>query len=963
MSLITPSFGHSFYINNEDTTPSQPLVMSPLRKRARPPELKGIVKQTLKDKIFIDEDVCFGEKKNKYTSESSSCENFEVNNSPFCLPVKLDPFLDKLNNVDIKEQAELILNSTPFQNFSTLKKEKIRSIILGISEDNQLDTNSKCAELGVLYFYIASKELLIDSKFIQFRTEELLAEANTLIKKHEECCPVHLRTQIPTGCKAYLLFAFARMIFPSDGGFNPGGCKALKIMMESPLQRLIAEEERLQMIRLADRLLADKNFVLLFQKPFTVHKDLQELISIDLQLHKDEEINFIYLRWDLLIALISSISQHDSEKNCFAIATVSNLLVNNPEILLKMLIEALKTGKMEFSGHKFPVLTMLESARMNETDFNKIVSHQSVSNLIPFSLARESLDVELTDQATHYMPLDKYLTLVFSDKAYYAKQLYLSTKQNLLQKLLISMVQFAAINTNSKGFYENDDLLHTADTNQLEEHSNKESLIYDFIKDLKLHLKANSNEYVLSEQDGTYLHELENALLEKLYVVDYNNWKVTHDDKKVFFNFHKKGLNYNGKISDYNGLVQERRLCFFKNGDLIPVDSISELKSCFLEIVNQFYPDVKTGLEGSLQAKIIDFVSSNAFEGIISEILFTMNKNECPLEAAIYKDSNSLIFAQNGSFSAFLKLWEPLRFKLSFENIQAATPEDFFVTLCGALAKLDHETDGKFAKLRKWVLVECTDHLYNICPHMFHEYWADEFKESWGTENFKFDRTILDRAFFNRIKNYLFSAEKKKRVLLKVTGRTSMENHFSHLIHSNLNIAQFFAEAKKLLGWELHAALNTIIYTVMNEIPTKEIKALLKTILLDIVDNNDQYDCLKLIMERIEAKGLKYFSPYGLSELIHETLIAVNLPAIRSKNAIEKHIRKWASMPEVIDIGNMNWTTTLSEKPVYSYLSICYDFTKGLTFCYRVNGAEKLVSEEHIKLILDTTKIYLPCEM
>lgn len=963
---INPS-GQSFYCNNEGGTDEQPHAMSPLRKRSRPRELQDTVKSTLKNNMAVEGDGCFGEKKTKYIQiqEYQSNDDFfnvEINNSLFSLPVKQDPVLDKLDNPDVKDQAALIVISTSFFNFSTLKKENIRAIILDIAGNNQLDTNSKCAELGILYFYIACKELLNDSNFVQYRTQELWTEANSRITEHETCCPEHLRKQIPSGTKGYLLYAFARMIFPSDGGFNPGGCKALKIMMEGRLQTLITEEERQQIIRITDRLLNDTEFVQLFLKPFSIHKDLQELISMDLQLNENEEIDSIYARWDLFIALISSFIQHDGEKNCFAIATAANLLVNNPEIPLKMLIEALNTGQMEFSECKFPVSTMLEGAIMNESGFDNVMHIPSVSNLISFSHLRDSLGVEKRDERNRRIPLENFLTELYGEKTRKAKLRYLSFRQNLLQKLLISMVQFAAINTNSKDFYKEDDLLLSVDKNQLEQFSSKESLIYRFIEDLKQYLKVNSNGNSLALQDDIYLDALEKVFLENLYLVDYNNWKVTHDNKKVSLNFHNQGLNFNGKRSDYNGLKLERRLCFFKNGGLIPVDSISELKSCFLEIVNQFQPDLKVQSQPKdcLQPKIIDFICSEVFEEVVSKYLFELNKKETPIEAAIYKDSDSFILAQNGCYDSFLKVWKPIRYRFDVKQIKVKSVNNFFIKLCVELAILDKRAKGNFAKSKNWLLIECMDHLYNICPHMFQEYWADEFKESWGTKDSKFSCKVLDPTIFSRLKNCEFTSAKRERIVQKVVGNSTMQNKFKFLIVSDLDVVQFCGEAKKLLEQTLHDKLDNAINTVMNEIPVKDIKEHLKTILSDIVDISGRDDCQKRILECIELPGWEYYSPYSLAEALHDALLFENFPQVPSRNLIEKRIRKWACLPEVIDIGNMNWGEIQSDKPSFDYLSLRYDFTKGLSFCYRRNGVERAVSDKDVDYFLKTTQIYLP---
>lgn len=960
---INPS-GQSFHCNNEMATEEQHHAMSPLRKRSRPRELQDTVKSTLKNNMAVEGHGCFGEKKTKHIQEYQSNEDFfnvEINNSQFPLPIKQDPVLEKLENPDVKDQAALIVNSTSFLNYFPLQKENIRAIILEIAGNNHLDTNSKCAELGVLYFYIACKELPTFSKFVEYRTKELWDEANSMINKHETVCPEHLRKHIPIGTKAYLLYAFARIIFPSDGGFNPGGCKALKIMMEGRLQTHISEEERMQIIRITDRLLNDTKFVQLFLEPFSVHKDLQELILVDLQLNEREEINSIYVRWNLLIALISSFIQHAGERNCYAISTASYLLVNDPEIPLEMLIEVLKTGQMEFSEQKFPVLSILEGAMMNESGFDRVMHISSVSNLIPFSHLRDSLGSEISDEFDVKIPLERYLTEAYVEKTLKAKLRYLSFTQNLLQKMLISMVQFTAINTNSKDFYLEDDLLKSADVKQLKQFSSKESLIDKFIEKLKINLCANLNGKSLKIQDDIYLDALESFFLEKLYLVDYNNYKVTHDNKKVSFHFHNQGLNFKGQLSDYNGFILERRLCFFKNGNLIPVDSITELQSCFEEVVTQFQLDLKVQPQASLRPMIIDFIRSSVFNEVVSEHLFELNKKESPIEEAIYKDSNSYILAQNGSHDSYLKVWKPIRYKFEVKSIKVDSVKLFFLKLSVELAMLDRRTKGNFAKSKKWLLIACKDHLYNICPHMFQEYWADEFKKSWGTNDLQYCSKVLDPIIFDRVKMCEFTVTKQERILDKLVLVDSTKgDKFKELINNSLGVEQFCSDAKGILDPSLHGKFNCVVNSVMYEIPVKAITDNLETILSDIIDISNREDCQKRILDCIELHASEYYSPYSLAEALHDALLLENFPQVPSMNLIEKRIRKWANLPEVIDIGNMNWGEIQSDKTSFDYLSLRHDFTRGLSFCYRRNGVERPVSDKDVAYFLETTQLYLP---
>lgn len=964
---ITSYFGRSFCFNNSDTTQQQAVAESPLKRRNRPPELHNIVKIPLQDETVIDwGDGYFSNKKVKVDRPNSCARNlfdsgddlFQItpfnfnagsedsinvcNDDLFQITpfVTFDPddFINEFDYEDVKEQAKLILNSLSFQNFSETEKQRIRSIIKQVTLDFCFDREAQCAELGVVYFYIASKELVYSSNFVQCRTNELLEEAQKSVLEHYQSCPDYLRDKIPSGCKAYLLFALTRMVFTADGAFNPGGCIALKKMMSGPLQNMISEEERMQIIRIADKLLVDEEFALMFKDPFPIHKDMQGLISLDLQLRENTDENFIYLRCDLLIALISSISQHDTEINCFTVAAVSNFLVNSPKTMLKMLIEALKTGKMEFGGRMFSLPTLLESSRRDEADFMCSVNPKDISGLVPFSLARNYLNVE-DAQLTEQMLLNTYMTLQFGAEAERAKQIYLSLKQNLLQKLLIAMVQFGAINTHSFDFHSNG------------KSSMKEALICSFMNYMYTHIYTNSAE-LPCRSHITYLDELRRAFLDDLYFVDYNNWCWTKNNNNVSFNFHKKGLEYNGKDKDYHPLIHERRLCIFRNGDLIPVDSISELKCYLLNVAREFDLDVNLPLENSPYPKVIEYINSNNAEEAIARSIFNLNQKKSPISADIYKNSDSLFIAQNGSEPVYLETWFPLSSEINSLPLVAVNPEGFFAHLCDKLA--DYAKSSKeFVGSMKWVLIANEEHLYNIYPHVFKEYWSDK------TGNI--NNSMLVENVYNRAEKCEFTSEKKRRILLRVVGKTTLENHFEHFLSGNENPKQFSAGVKGLLGNELHAALDCAINAVMYEIPASELEMDLETILSDLMPGSFDV-CGTRLLKRIEEikKQHPYFSPYALSLMIYNELVSTNKTMEISRDFIEKYIRKWASLPEVIDIGNMNWTSSLSEKPTYDYLSIVFDFTKGLSLSYRRDGVERPVETDFAKMIVTGSVLYLP---
>ncbi|HEV8051912.1 MAG TPA: hypothetical protein VGP47_05410, partial [Parachlamydiaceae bacterium] len=192
MSLTTISFGHSFYNNAQINTPTSNLIQSPIKKRRRSNESQINFPSIIENELSKD-------KKTKYTNENKNNQNLYedkiIKVTPFYTILDSDDFIDKFDS-DLRDQARLITNSTPFQKFSNEEKKHIRSLILTVSQNGSLlDNDAKCADLGVLYFNIASRKVLNNSSFVEFRTKELITEAKELKKLHKERCPENLRSQ------------------------------------------------------------------------------------------------------------------------------------------------------------------------------------------------------------------------------------------------------------------------------------------------------------------------------------------------------------------------------------------------------------------------------------------------------------------------------------------------------------------------------------------------------------------------------------------------------------------------------------------------------------------------------------------------------------------------------------------------------------------------------------------------
>lgn len=943
MSLISTSNGKVSYINIENAQPANALIGSPTKKRRQPFDGHLLLRND------VETNGTCKNKKTKYVKERAYNQQlFDkklIKTTPFYNVLNSDDFINNFQS-SLCEQAKLITNSTTFLNFPNETKQYIRSLILTISENKNLNTEEQHAELGVLHFYLTSKQVLPDSNFVQFRTDELINEVNELKSLHKEHCPSSLQAQFPTGVRAYLLRAFVRMIFPADGEFNPGGCKALKKMMESPLQLHITEEMRMQVIRIADRLLADESFVEIFREPFEVHDDLKELISIDLQLPLDEPLNSIYVRWALLIALIAPLSQLIDERNCFTIAPTANLLVNRPDNAIKILTTVLKTGKLEFENKLFPIFRLLEGARANEDEFLENVRVKDISHLTPFFMLRACLNIpDSRWKNNKEMTLNSSMALQFKGDVDYAKQLYLSLKQNLLQKLLVAIVQFAAINI------QNDPKLEILENGA----STKEEFIYLLIRRIKLFIYREKGVDIKNSPNlERHLQKLRSALSQSFYLVDYKNWDMKIDNGIVSFDHHEKGLLLVYDMEEYDCFMEQRRLFFFDNEKLIPVDTITKFKEYIGEVISKVAQQARTRNYDLENEYVSDFIGWEKFEESMSKMLVTLNMSEVALEADSYQDSDSFIIGQDGSTTHFLELWKPLSSYLSPVRLKAKNVSSFFFQLCKVFSNYA-KGDSDLYDMNPWILADKSTHLFNFYPFRFKEYWNEKTIT-------KDQRNMLESLTIDRVEEKdTFTTEKKARIIDEVLESASTRA-ISSLINSSFNTQDFAAEAKIILPEDVHSKLDDVINRVMSEIEVDEVIAKLKEILSYLGDAAAKALYYKQVLAKIQDgfEIYPYITPYQLAKIIHKVLILSKDPIAVSKDGLEKHIRKIFNMPEIIDIGNLNWTSSLEEKPDFYYLSIKYDFVYGLVFCKRQNEVVELLSAKETINILDETILYMP---
>ena len=498
-----------------------------------------------------------------------------------------------------------------------------RQTMIAIGENPHLSAEIKTAELGVLYYYLMSEKPLPQTpSFLEARVAEIMKEVAELRIQHKQVCDKQSGKRLASGSVIYIQRALVRMIFTNQGELSLAGCHAVKALLHSPLSALLTEEHRAQILNIVQRLIGDADFQNFFNMDFPVHPDLAKLILIDLKLPVTQQMHCAYLRWDMLLALFSIVGQAGHENNCYAYATFRTVMRQHPDKLLKLLVEILQTGKMQFGGVELPILTLMDWTKKHALDFRTCLAGNKAAQLASYTVACHLLNVNAPEHANSAQPLSLagFLEASFGKDAEYAKEIILSHKQNLLQQILLASLHIGALNTST-----------VADMNGQTYHSEKWLLTHRVYTLLSDDCKASAPSHMFSTSEfRQFSNAFMNAFFRTFYLADFFSRKQSLKGERVTFEFHSQGFVNPGNLEDYVPFMQTRRLFFLKAGTFHPVDTLSGLGECLLELVDQIVRD-----SGQPSPEFLPFMTAylreSKFKEEIAKLLTTLNRHRTNL--------------------------------------------------------------------------------------------------------------------------------------------------------------------------------------------------------------------------------------------------------------------------------------------------------------------------------------------
>lgn len=837
---------------------------------------------------------------------------------------------------DLSNQAKKIERWMLNQTLTIKERADIETKIDGILRLPFWTNERKLTELGVLYFYLSrdNKIPFYNGTLVEKRISEIEGEVGKLQKVHKESCPKELVDVLPSGIVTYLMRALVRMIFTPDGAFNEGGCYAVKEVLNSSIGLLISEARRVQILEVVTRLIEAPSFSAKFMNPFHIHKDLYKLIQIDLKLPADEEFAFLYVRWDLLIALFSLIGQRIYEGNCYAIAPTSNLHVQHFDGLLDLLLESLQTGVLKIEGQEIPLMPLLDSRQRFEKDFEHPLSPELAVNLTGFSLAGEavSTDVSLPVTTMERLSLEQLMVTHFDENALYAKEIFHSLKYNCLQQLLLSIFQFFINNSYS---------------------------IEDEMKSAKERLLTKLYESILDRSQGInhgslLLQRCHNHWVKNLWLVDCRSLSSSiHPNGHIVFDYHSQGLKFNEPLNAE--LINIRRLFYLENGLCVPVDRISEFTqrlSLPLDTLVRENTDLK---EAANWLKLY-LNSQDALEDI-AKIIGRVNNSSIQFHWDLYADSDSFFLAQEGGNTAILSRWGPFSNHMAqLVVFESENEESFFQRLCREIRKFYDINPDFFRHSDPQMLISSQGHAFNLNPLHFKVFW-----EKTDPKN-AMEELMINRA--RKLRRKYLSVEEKEKILRKVVGDVfDAHPDFRRICDQRMNVNRFQEEALRILDHDQFIKFNDLLNINLTGIEYHIFtgRAKFKKIMETLGLNLSPRQC-EAILDDLDQKADTDLSVSAakLATMLHQACLTVLHKAIPVFK-IEQVLCDQFSIPHVIDLGSLNWTGDLREEIHTEHLILMYGIAEGQFILRRkIENNELLLPFSFLYDLLEHTTLYLP---
>ncbi len=904
MSALNPV---SFFLSGDQPLPSSAQTPSPLKRQA--PPIKKIASDTLRRSLF-------GEKRQKIDDHHQVSSLMATS----ALSDKSPP---------LRMQVEVMEKHMELKSMLVVERSVIRLKINQILNNAKLSEENKLIELGLFYYDLSRGKKIPEgreSSFFATRIVEIESEIRNL-EVSKTCTLGEGGKQLPSGNAAYLIRTLVKMIFPSDGGLNLGGCYAVVALLKTHLNSLVTEEMHSQILKIIHRLLHDPDFSQLFQKPFPVHSSMEELICVDLMMPLTEKMkmNFVYVRWSMLSALFSLMGQME-EINCYAVAKMMNLQSEHPDVLVKLMIEVLMQGAFCYDKTRIPIFPLLESRRSYEPDFTMKMTASEARDLPSYAITRfalQSVTPFTMVPETQKQSLGDWMKLDFNENVGLAKQFFLSLKLSFLQQTILAILQFGSLNATQK---------------ILGYRSFKMRVMRGVMglirRRIDKRLENQKTDIGLQDFMDNFLYSLQSAF----FCIDYTNWDHTIKDGRVIFDYHSQGFIFNGDLEDYESCRSVRRLFYASPDSFMPVDSLTGFIKICLELLEEVGAEIKCPYIIDFQHILCTHLKSAQFLQDLAKHMEYINQEESELEWEDYAEADSLFLIQDGGSCRNNGDLKTLGGKFSeIYKVSSHTLDFLFIELCNHFRVLA-ENEGS-CRFGSFVMASTKGHAFNLMPFRFQRYWKDPITEM--------QEKLIRPGVLLLCKPLSFM--QMSRILRYAFRPLTAERITRSIVTHEMRVPEFQAKVYGCIDRTLHDEFDTALKRVIEEIGyTPLVSELLNILRAQDVDLN--FHEFQEVTRKMAMKKEDYFNAYEAAQLVQTALANCSRSICIPIKQLEDTICQRFDLPQIVEIANLTWMEYVSDRSIFTYLVMFYDIAEHkITFGEREQGQVKPLSPEETK--------------
>lgn len=764
----------------------------------------------------------------------------------------------------------------------------------------------KIAELGMILFYLDRDHKVPNAEsFVYQRAIEINEEVQRYISQHKEA---QVSPLIPSGKTHYILRAISHMVMTSDQKFNVGGVLAIKQMLHDPemiLSKYIQPEHRQHILSIADNLLKDPALQQVIERKATVHKELENLIRLDLKLHPEQEVKSAHIVYDVLMALFSDVRQKD-DPNCYAIAALVYTTENYTFKFFETTLQWLSNGHVTISEHyTLPLKPLVDKRLIYFHDLSCRLEYESALAVAPIEHIKSTLSLD--DEAALKVDSPKTVKgslsrLLQENKATdlipYAEQLYVAYKCNTLNMLHLAVIEMTYMNESSidrDGFHKVS--------------SNKRAFINICLDAITRARRIRSN------YSPAFLRELRKRLTGILWFENCNEQKIDVISRTV--------ISQTGVVRAFEGnaralakVFQDSLRIFSFDGESFQlINRVTDLQRILTKAVGETASAVeqvsKGCFRGTKESMEIAIATHN-FRVQITNYCSTQIKRRGIRGVHLNRADLFLLRQVGGQPHVSLKLV----YDIDVTKVLISDNKTPYTLMANLIEKIPTFDQAIFSTTPKVMLFTPGHHIWTLNPYS----WSILLANQKGFYDFiqqtvffpvkrKLRSSIPQTVMQRVIDTYTKSPVRRRKLENEFIGKKmSYETFLDNFLSSvNVSSGDWAKEVSNQCFSEIHLTRPALSRTLRT---------------LEITISSRQYHQL---FDSLPKEGIQ---PYILARKLRQKLIEQKI-SIKHHYDIERALCQVDGQPVSFIIGDSNWLQKNTEDPYHIEFCIGYDWVKN----------------------------------